>query len=124
MVRRVEQTEASKDYLMLESMVEHLYQPLWHKEAAIWGFLALILIWAHSTSCFALSVVLFGVQQIITGWESHSAAHSRNKNLMALGTVNITTNLEIGSLARWIQSELVVTKTQYAPHVHQLKIRW
>lgn len=88
-VRKVEQSAASQDYLKLEEQIEHLYQPLWYKEIAIYTFLALILIWAHSTSYFLLSATLFAVHQIITGWESHSAAHSRNKNLMIIGTVLI-----------------------------------
>ena len=66
--------------------VEHLYQPLWSMELGIWFMLALMLYVAHTSEIFVVSALVFGVQQIITGWQAHSNAHSRNPTATLLGT--------------------------------------
>jgi len=85
-VGHVKQSPASADYFELESKVQHLYQPLFHYELLIWFALAVMLFMAHYIESFLLSVVLFAVQQIVTGWQSHSEAHSRNPTVILLGT--------------------------------------
>ena len=85
-VGRTKQSDASVDYMELLRKVEHLYQPLWSMELGIWFMLALMLYVAHTSEIFVVSALVFGVQQIITGWQAHSNAHSRNPTATLLGT--------------------------------------
>ncbi len=87
-VGHTRQSSASVDYMELLRKVEHLYQPIWIMELGIWFMLALMLYVAHTSDIFFVSVIMFAVQQIITGWQSHSDAHSRHPTVTLLGTVH------------------------------------
>ena len=77
-VRKVSETANSQDYMKLEQKVKHLYQPLWYMEVLIWIGLASLLAVAVSTDNAIISILTFGLCQLITGWEAHSTAHNRH----------------------------------------------
>lgn len=67
--------------------VKHLYEPNWLKEFCFIGFVAILFLTACLTTIPLLSIVCFGVSQVVAGWLAHSMNHSRDKNLYRLGNV-------------------------------------
>ncbi len=59
-------------------------------EALLFTLISGLLITASFTDFALVSIICFGLGQIISAWQCHSMAHSRNDNLYKLGKVIIS----------------------------------